>query len=457
MVAKLPDSRKNTDRLLTSDKVVKLEEEISHHISELTSANKRLKRKIFDLYTIFEISRHLNSVLDTESLLDGIILTIIGQMGVSGCAIFTYGLDESAMLLAKTKGLTLEDKRKYSIPADSTLFSATTETPNTAYHISELEEKFPRAKSEINLLKSIDIELVVPMSLKNRICGLLVVTEKIAKTPFLEDDKDFLAILANQLSVAVENARLFESEKDAYHKLAQTQRQLLETEKLAALGQLSARVAHEVNNPLGIIKNYLEILLQTAGGSEQMVNYVNILKEEVNRIAGIVRQLLDFYHPHSIEKGEVKVNKVLDEIINLVSIQLESKKINVVREYGNNLPDVWASAEQLKQVFLNLIMNARDFMLDGGDIIINANLLKDWIYIDFADSGVGIDPEGLSKVFEPFYTTKKDGQGTGLGLSVCYGIIQNHGGNITAKNRQEGGAVFTIKLPVYHGENNRES
>ena len=453
----LPNSRKKSESLLTSDKVVKLEEEISHHISELTSANKRLKRKIFDLYTIFEISRHLNSVLDTESLLDGIILTIIGQMGVSGCAIFTYGLDESAMLLAKTKGLTLNDNLDYSIAADSPLFATTTETPNTAYHISELEQKFPRAKSEIDLLKSIDIELVVPMSLKNRICGLLVVTEKIAKTPFLEDDKDFLAILANQLSVAVENARLFESEKDAYHKLAQAQRQLMETEKLAALGQLSARVAHEVNNPLGIIKNYLEILLQNAGGSEQMVNYVKILKEEVNRIAGIVRQLLDFYHPHSIEKGEVQINKVLDEIINLVSIQLESKKINIVKEYEKPLPDVWASSEQLKQVFLNLIMNARDFMLDGGDLIIAVNKLDGWIYIDFADSGVGIDPNGLSKVFEPFYTTKKDGEGTGLGLSVCYGIIQNHGGIITVKNRQEGGAVFTIKLPVYHGENNHKS
>ena len=450
----MADSKKNSDSLVTSDKVVKLEEEISHHISELTSANKRLKRKIFDLYTIFEISRHLNSVLDTESLLDGIILTIIGQMGVSGCAIFTYGLDESAMLLAKTKGLTLDPNCEYSIPADSPLFAATAETPNTTYHINDLEKKMPQAQTEIDLLKSLDIELVVPMSLKNRICGLLVVTEKIAKTPFFEDDKDFLAILANQLSVAVENARLFESEKDAYHQLAQAQRQLMDTEKLAALGQLSARVAHEVNNPLGIIKNYLELLLQSSGNADQTVNYVTILKEEVNRIAGIVRQLLDFYHPHSIEKGEVQLTRVLDDIIKLVAIQLKSKKIKILKEYADSVPDVWASTEQLKQVFLNLIMNSRDFMPDGGELIISANMVDDWIYIDFADSGIGIEQDSLSKVFEPFYTTKKDGEGTGLGLSVCYGIIQNHGGIITVKNRQEDGAVFTIKLPVYHGKEN---
>lgn len=442
---------KDYEKLGNTDKVIKLEEEISKHISELTSANKRLKRKIFDLYTIFEISRHLNSVLDTKSLLDGIILTIIGQMGVSGCAIFTANRYDEGLELAKSKGLTLEPGKNYFISFNSLLFRAAEETPNAAHHISELETNFPGAQDEVELLKSIDCELVIPMTLKNKICGLLVVTEKISHTPFYEDDKDFLAILANQLSVAVENARLFESEKEAYNQLSKAQRQLVETEKLAALGQLSARVAHEVNNPLGIIKNYLELLSQHAEGSEKTINFVTILREEVNRIAGIVRQLLDFYHPRSVDKGAVSLATVIDELIVLVSFQMESNRIELRKEYSQKLPKVWASAEQLKQVFLNLIMNSKDFMPDGGEIIISGREENGNVILDFADSGSGIDEDSLSKVFDPFYTTKKNGAGTGLGLSVCYGIIQNHGGTIVAKNRAQGGAVFSVSLPVYNG------
>jgi len=288
------------------------------------------------------------------------------------------------------------------------------------------------------------------MTLKNKIRGLLVVTERMAHTPFFEDDKDFLAILANQLSVAIENARLFESEKEAYYQLAKAQRQLVETEKLAALGQLSARVAHEVNNPLGIMKNYLEIISQNAGSFGKLDNYVGILREEVNRIAAIVRQLLDFYHPRSVEKSEVNLSNVIDELIVLVSVQMESNQIELKKNYPPDMPCVWASSEQLKQVFLNLIMNSRDFMPDGGEIIITGREENGSVVLDFADSGTGIEEKELSKVFDPFYTTKKDGTGTGLGLSVCYGIVQNHGGSISVKNRPEGGAQFTVSLPVYH-------
>lgn len=444
------DIEKKSANPASDEKLIKLEEEISRHISDLTSANKRLKRKIFDLYTIFEISRHLNSVLDTESLLDGIILTVIGQMGVSGCAIFTVDNEGTELNLAMSKGITLDRNFKYTLPIDSPIFKVLSEAQNTTHRISELARKLPGAKADLALLKSVDTELVIPMSLKNKICGLLIVTEKISRTPFYEDDKDFLSILANQLSVAVENARLFESEKEAYNQLAKAQRQLVETEKLAALGQLAARVAHEVNNPLGIIKNYLELIMQSGDSGNKIPEYVSILKEEVDRIARIVRQLLDFYHPHSIEKGQVRLPNVVDEIIVLMSMQLDDKRLKLVKKYDENLPPVWASSEQMKQVFLNLIMNARDAMHDGGEIIISGRIENDRVVLEFADKGPGIKEEHLSRIFEPFYTTKENGAGTGLGLSVCYGIIQNHGGTISVKNREGEGAVFTIELPIYH-------
>jgi len=444
---------RQSDNIDKSEKLLALEEELSRHISDLTAANKRLKRKIFDLYTIFEISRHLNSVLDTRSLLDGIILTIIGQMGVSGCGILVADSAESGLELSESKGLSINPKFRYSISYSSALFRVIEEAPTASHHLSDLSARLPAQCPEVALLKSLDCELVIPMSLKNRICGLLIVTGKISRTPFYEDDKDFLAILANQLAVAVENARLFESEKQAYIQLSRTQRQLVESEKLAALGQLAARGAHEVNNPLGVIKNFLELLYQSSGGSEQMANYVNVLREEVNRIAKIVRQLFEFYHTHSIEKSAISVTQVLDEIIFFISTQLQANKIEINRNYPTRLPSIWASAEQLKQVFLNLIMNACDFMPDGGQIEIHGYAQDELVVLEFSDNGPGIAEEAFSKIFEPFYTTKKDGAGTGLGLSVCYGIIQNHGGTITAKNRPKGGAVFTIALPIFVEKN----
>jgi signal transduction histidine kinase len=429
--------------------VVQLEEQLSQHISELTSANKRLKRKIFDLYTIFEISRHLNSVLDTTSLLDGIILTVIGQMGVSGCAIFTVSKDDSGLVLSKSKGFDLEESRPCRIPFSSKLYGLVARSPNSTHHLSEIEVKLKEACPELDILKNLDCELVIPMSLKNKICGLLIVAGKISGTPFYEDDKDFLSILANQLSVAVENARLFESEKEAYYQLSKAQNQLVETEKLAALGQLSARVAHEVNNPLGIIKNYLELTRQSAEDNSEINGYVDILKDEVNRIARIVRQLLDFYHPHSTRRGRIELARVLDEIVVLVSVQLESKRIVLKKDYPEDFAFVWASSEQLKQVFLNLIMNARDFMPDGGELGISGKIKDSQAVIEFSDNGPGIDTKPVNRIFEPFFTTKKNGAGTGLGLSVCYGIISKHGGSISVRNRESGGSQFTIRLPIH--------
>jgi signal transduction histidine kinase len=264
---------------------------------------------------------------------------------------------------------------------------------------------------------------------------------------YYENDLEFLSLLMNQLSVALENAQLYERERDINEQLQQTQKLLVETEKMAALGKLSASIAHEVNNPLGIISNYLQILSMKKVPADLYDSYIKILREEVNRIAGIVRQLLAFYRPHQQQMAIIDINKVIAESLALLSNQLSNANINVILDIKRDLPRIFGSSEKLKQVFLNLLMNAKDFMQKGGDIYILAGIEGDYITVDVKDTGTGIAEKHFDVLFEPFFTTKEK-EGTGLGLAVCYGIIKTHNGTITASNNEKGGATFTVKLPI---------
>lgn len=421
-------------------------------LSELTESNKRLKRKIFDLYTIFEISRHLNTVLDTEQLLDGIILTCIGQMGVSAAAVFTLrGHDSYDLQLAKQKGLSIDIDDSMVISERSPILQLFHSVHGKPLSYGQIEEKVG-ASEEVRLLETIECEYLIPMTLQNRIRGLLSVTKKISGTAFFEDDLEFLAILANQLSVAVENARLFESEKEAVRQLHQAQMQLVQAEKLAALGQLSARVAHEVNNPLGIIKNYLLMFNQAVDDKPEVREYVDVVTEEVDRIAGIVRQLLSMFKPKSKDFKPTSLETVIDETMLLISLQARKMNVEIDCKLPRNLPMVRGASEQLKQVFLNLLMNACDFMPDGGRIEISGNVNDGSIEVSVKDTGPGLPQENFQKIFEPFFTTKSGGLGTGLGLSVCESIIKAHNGSISAKNDPDGGAKFTMTLPILEGD-----
>lgn len=417
-------------------------------LAELTEANKRLKRKIFDLYTIFEISRHLNSVLNTETLLDGIILTCIGQMGVNGAAIFIVRSHENDDLhLAKHKGLSLEPGAKLTIRESSPILSLFQTLHNRPLSAQEIRRRLS-GNREVELLGQIECEYLIPMSLQNRVRGLLSVTRKISGSEFFEDDLEFLAILANQLSVAVENARLFDSEKEALEQLRRAQLQLVQAEKLAALGQLSARVAHEVNNPLGIIKNYLLMIRDDLAAHAKPTENVQIVTEEVDRIASIVRQLLDMFRPRNEGFAETDVEEVIDETILLLSLHAQKGRVDIDKRFSSPLPHVHASPEQLKQVFLNLMINACDFMPGGGTITISGFTENQHLNLTFCDTGPGIPADNFAKIFEPFFTTKAAGKGTGLGLSVCESIMRAHGGQISAANNAKGGACFTISLPL---------
>ncbi|UCD63180.1 MAG: GAF domain-containing protein [Candidatus Zixiibacteriota bacterium] len=429
-----------------SEAVRILKRELQEKITSLTEANRQLKRKIFDLYTIFEISRNFSSVLDYHQLLDTFIYTSMAQVGSSKAAVYLERHPRNGVyVMAEHKGSGDFPEGNLSFASGSTLLEYLTKL-NRPCSTGELISDLASSR-EREILSKFHPGLVVPLIFQSQLGGLLLVTDKMSGQEFTMDDIEFLSILGNKISVAIENTRLYEAEKKASRQLREAQEQLVHSERLAALGEMSAKVAHEINNPLGIIKNYLLLVRKAVRGKEQGLEHVNVLSQEIERIARIVKELLDFHRPRGLEFQKVNAAMVLSDVLLLMERQMESKKIDLVKRFDPGVPQIEASPESLKQVFLNIIINACDVMGEGGRLEVDLTREDDQVSIKFQDSGAGIPPEVVPRIFEPFFTTKQPGKGTGLGLSVCYGIIKQHGGSITYRNTDQGGC-FEIRLPV---------
>ncbi len=286
--------------------------------------------------------------------------------------------------------------------------------------------------------------LVIPLNTGWGMNGLLFVGPKNDRSVFTNEDKEFLSLLSGQMAVALENARLHEAEKKAVAELQATQEQLVHTERLAALGEMSAKIAHEINNPLGIIKNYLMLIHKAKQDPAKSAQYVDIVGQEIDRIAGIVRELLQFHRPQQLDYKVINALNVLEDVIAFLSPQFVQTKIKCARQFSPDSPRVEASADNLKQVFINVLLNAIDAMPQGGSILITTRRHEENLLIRIQDSGPGVAEALMPRIFEPFFTTKPDGKGTGLGLAVCYGIIRQHNGNMEFSNNEKGGCMEII-------------
>jgi len=245
--------------------------------------------------------------------------------------------------------------------------------------------------------------------------------------------------------------RIRQMEREARQRaieLEQSQAQLIQVEKLAAMGRLAASIAHELNNPLQAIQNCLHLVLRRPLPEPKRRQYLEMAQEEVERLIGIVQGMLEFYRPSKGQRAPVDTNTIVENVLALADKQLQHGQVTVHQYLTPDLPPLEAVSDQLKQVFLNIVINAVEAMPNGGDLSINTGLSPDgrWVMVSFKDTGVGLLPEERANIFEPFYTTKT--QGTGLGLSVSYGIIERHGGSIEVQSEPGQGSCFTVKLPV---------
>jgi len=264
--------------------------------------------------------------------------------------------------------------------------------------------------------------------------------------PFRESDLEMFQILARQAVAALENARLYAEQLEYVRKVEESQKALLQAEKMAAAGRLSASIAHEINNPLQAVQNCLHLAAREDLPEEKRREYFDLARTELERLMLTARRMLDFYRPSTATLERIELAELLQYVIALMSRQLLESGIHVSVDFQSGIPPIPAVSNQLQQVFINLILNAADAMPDGGELRIQACSLKDGVEILFVDSGKGIPKEKQSNIFEPFFSTKEGG--TGLGLTVSYNIITTHGGVLEYLPEHGPGACFRIFMPV---------
>jgi two-component system NtrC family sensor kinase len=262
------------------------------------------------------------------------------------------------------------------------------------------------------------------------------------------DECEELAVAFNQMT---DNLRTSRAELEStVETLKTTQHQLIESEKLAGIGEFVAGVAHELNNPLTSVMGFAE-LLQQAEMAEPQRRLLDMIAKSAKRCTKIVQSLLSFARRHAPERKVVSVNEIVESAVEILQYQMRTSNIEVVSQLDPRLPATMVDPHQMQQVFLNIVNNARQAMEGGekgGSLRITTLTAGERVRIVFQDSGPGIGEENLKKIFNPFFTTKEVGKGTGLGLSLCYGIVTEHGGSIAAQSKPGLGATFTIELPI---------
>jgi PAS domain S-box-containing protein len=300
--------------------------------------------------------------------------------------------------------------------------------------------------------------LAVPLLAKDEVVGALAIADR-GPRDFDPREIALLQAFADQAALALANARLYASARDSLARLRETQAQLVQAAKMSALGQLVAGVAHELNNPLSVVIGYGQLLL-ARDVPAPVRRPIELMVAQGDRMAKIVRNLLFFARQRPPERGAVNLNQVLEETLALRRSQLTLSGIAVSAELAPDLPAIAGDAQQLQQVFLNLLLNAEQAIGEGrsegrrgGRIVLCTGTTADRTVVraEVTDDGPGIPAEALARLFEPFFTTKAVGAGTGLGLSVSYGIVQEHGGRLTADSGG-GRTTFAVELPVSRPE-----
>lgn len=303
------------------------------------------------------------------------------------------------------------------------------------------------------------LEIYVPLLSRN---GEVYGVFEIYKHPVtffrrLDSARRMLAILSFTVGVVLflSLAHIFlrarRTEEALHGKNREMEAQLVHAERLSVVGEMAAAIGHEINNPLGIMMTKAKLLQGVAENRdcpEFCREDLNVLTREIGRIAEVLRSLLLFARKSDTKLAPTDINQVVDEILRFVAPSFERSNIKIVPEPQSGLPLVRADANQLKQVFLNLLQNARDAMPQGGTIHFRTEATDGRIAVAIADSGTGIPAEIINRIFDPFFSTKQEGGGSGLGLSVSYGIIKNHGGDIEVESEPGRGSVFRVVLPA---------
>jgi PAS domain S-box-containing protein len=420
-------------------------------LTEKKQAEDEIRRRNRELYALNNIAVTFNQSFDLEEILQLTMLQIVELFASDTAGVYLF--DEETSSMRKKSGYGhhspwVTEHEMFALPAD---FVEEIKDRRVEIISSKATNNLPEIIQRFIQSEGLSSWLWVILWRKEKILGLLGTSTRTIRE-FSASDESVLIAVGRQLATTIEKIQLYYETKKAYEDLRRTQEQLLQSEKMSAVGQLISGVAHELNNPLTAIIGYAQ-LLETEDLEPRSSEFVQKLHKQAQRTQKIVQNLLSFARQHKPHRLHVDLRNVIEDTIALRDYDLKVNNILVERDFHPTLPSVIADPHQLEQVYLNIINNAADAMLDGGRgglLTIRVYAENGDVVCEFHDTGPGIhDPK---HVFDPFYTTKGVGKGTGLGLSICYGIVKEHGGEISAHNHPHGGAQVQLRLPVAVGE-----
>jgi signal transduction histidine kinase len=399
----------------------------------------------FLLETLKRIGHSLASVPDLKSLAKEILETLVKVMATQTGSLFLLNEEKggfhlvesintgtrmrSSMILVKEDPLVQELLKGVVLVRD--------EIPKEACSGNEAG-----SRERMFLLEA---AIILPLMVKGDLHGMICLGPKTPENAYSREEIDFWSILAQQSAMALENRK-------AAEELKRSRSQMQRADRLASLGTLTAALAHEIRNPLVAIKTFTQLLPERFDDEEFRNHFLHIVSGEVDRISSLINELLEFARPSDPKVEAEDVHPILDSIILLVSTGTKKKQIHISKAFSANLPRIPIDREQIKQVFLNILINAIDATPENGEIVVKTRPYiksggEPYVQIEFTDTGCGIPPEHLENIFNPFFTTKH--KGSGLGLSISSQIIQEHQGYIDVQSRLDAGSSFYVNLPLH--------
>jgi len=427
--------------------------------------------------TIKNVSRMIASVLDLDEIAKHLMDTVVNVMKVDYCALFLCDLSDFGCKYFAAQGKYCDFVSSISMTGSDSIIQHIKRQGRPVIKKKLMERSddpgIPDVLSDMNRLYA---ETVFPMIFDKRLNGFIVLGEKLSGDLFTPEDMDLLETLSSQCAVAVENARSYKliddlnknlekkveertfALQEALSEKERTQEQLIRSESLAAIGQLVAGTAHELNNPLtsvtSLIQSTIEDLSQWDNKmplDQDIINDLKFADKELNRARLIVASLLGLSRQTQTYTEAVNLNFVIEDALRILYNQYKHSDLNIIKNYADNLPDIQGNFANLGQVALNIIKNAIQAVDDRqGSIYLTTGYDNNTnqIFFECRDTGDGVPESMRQNIFKPFFTTKEVGRGTGLGLYICHEIVRKHGGAITLENTDGQGARFVVRLPV---------